>query len=278
MIASNNLKAAVIGWPVKHSLSPRLHGYWLKQYGIAGSYDAIEVEPENLVHFLGTLASNRFCGVNLTVPHKETALDCVDIIQTLAVRVGAINTIIINADGKCEGRNTDVFGFTENLKQGGYKPDERPVTLLGAGGAARAALVALIDMGVKEIRIVNRTLEKSKNLSNYFPDTSIPIYQWNSSRALENAGLLVNATSLGMAGQPPLAIDLDALPCDAFVSDMVYAPLMTELLLKSQKRGNPVIDGLGMLLHQARPAFAAFFGEDPEVTPELRQHVLNGVG
>jgi shikimate dehydrogenase len=200
----------------------------------------------------------------------------VDRIDPLATRVGAVNTLIVASDGKCEGRNTDVFGFSENLRQGGYRPDPRSVTLIGAGGAARAALVALIDMGVKDIRIINRTLDKAKTLAKDFSGAMLHAFASDDPRALEGSGLLINATSLGLTGQPPLVIDLSPLPRDAFVADMVYAPLMTDLLLAAQKRGNPVIDGLGMLLHQARPSFYAFFGRDPDVTPELRRHVLNG--
>ena len=277
MHSAKNIKAAVIGHPIKHSLSPRLHGFWLNKYRLEGSYEAIEVKPENLQQILRDLPKKNFRGVNLTVPHKETALPIVDHVDDLARRVGAVNTIVVREDGTLEGRNTDVFGFGGNLRAGGYKPNNRPVTLLGAGGASRAALVALIDMGITDIRIMNRTLDRAEKLAQKFGADKIHAYKWDDPQAFDNISLLINATSLGLAGQPPLILNLDTLPCDAVVTDMVYAPLITDLLQRAQSRGNPIIDGLGMLLHQARPAFQAFFGVDPEVTPELRQHVLEGI-
>lgn len=270
-------KAGVVGWPVKHSLSPRLHRFWLRKYGIDGEYVALPVEPENLTATLKYLSAQKFRGVNLTVPHKEAALSVVEAVDPLARRVGAINTVLVQPDGTLLGRNTDVFGFTENLREGGYKIDHRPVTLLGAGGAARAALVALADMGVQHIRIVNRSQDKAEALARHFTVPKIEVFSWDNPQALEHTGLLINATSLGLVGQPPLEINLESLPLDAFVTDMVYVPLKTDLLQRAEKRGNPVIDGLGMLLHQARPAFQAFFGVDPAVTPELRRHVMEGM-
>jgi len=295
-------KAALLGWPVEHSLSPRLHGYWLKQYGINGSYQALAVKPDDLAETLRKLAKEGYVGVNLTVPHKEHALSIVDRMDENAKRIGAVNTIIMNAglmntDGDLEGRNTDAFGFAQNLLEGGYKMEaERPIAVLGAGGAARAVIAALQDMGAREIHLINRTLEKAEALAQEFsvmeqahfiaPNEKmaeavrhmhrVHAYGWGDFGALENAGLLVNATSLGMKGQPPLDVPLDLLPKDAFVTDIVYAPLETDLLKRAKQRGNRTIDGLGMLLHQARPAFEAFFGKDPEVTHDLRAHILDG--
>ena len=266
-----------MGWPIEHSLSPRLHGWWLSHYGIDGSYSALPVPPEGLERALKNLSGQGFCGVKSTVPHKEAALKYVDHVDPLAHCVGAINTVLVRGDGTLEGRNTDVYGFTQNLISAGYRPGRKPVVILGAGGASRAALAALLDMGVDEIRIINRTLERIGTLTATF-GAAIRGFSWNDANcAFENAELLVNATSLGMKGQPPLEIPLDALPSTALVTDMVYAPLETGLLKHAQARGNPTLDGLGMLLHQARPAFAAFFGVDPEVTEDLRRFVLENL-
>ena len=194
-----------------------------------------------------------------------------------AARMGAVNTVVVREDGKLEGRNTDAYGFAQNLLSAGYKPDKRPAVILGAGGAARAGIAALLDMSVAEIRIVNRTAARAQLLAKTFGG-AIKIFNWtDTNRAFENAGLLVNATSLGMTGQQPLPVTLGALPGDALVVDMVYAPLDTGLLRMARRRGNPVCDGLGMLLHQARPAFTAFFGIEPEVTEALRRIVLERV-
>ncbi len=267
-------KAGIMGWPVGHSLSPRLHGYWLKEHNIDGSYVPLAVEPEKLRNRLKALPADGFCGVNLTIPHKEEALRFMDHADPLALRVGAVNTVIV-ADGRIEGRNTDVYGFTQNLLSAGYKRGNRPVTVIGAGGAARAAVVALLDMGAKDIRIINRTRDRALSVAASFGE-AISVYVWDDKRALKNTSLLVNATSLGLKGQPPLDIALDELPPDAYVTDMVYVPLMTDFLKRAEARGNKTVDGLGMLLHQAVPAFTAFFGVKPQVTPALRSYVLEG--
>jgi shikimate dehydrogenase len=267
-------RAGVIGWPVEHSLSPRIHGFWLKKYGIDGDYAALPVPPEKLRGELKSLAERGYSGVNLTAPHKETALSCVDELEPLARRIGAVNTITVRADGSLLGRNTDVYGFTQNLLMAGFHVEKKPTTLLGAGGAARAGLAALLAMGFDDIRILNRTRKRAEALAEEFAPDKIKAFDWGDARALEGAGLLANATSLGLEGQPELQIALDALPAEAWVTDMVYAPLRTELLKQASRRGNKTVDGLGMLLHQARPAFAAFFSVDPEVTDELREFVL----
>jgi shikimate dehydrogenase len=267
--------AGVMGWPVEHSLSPRVHQFWLSTYNITGNYIKLAVKPERLAIELRALAEKGFCGVNLTVPHKEAAFSIVDRLDALARRIGAINTVIVREDGRLEGRNTDAFGFAENLNTAGFKP-AGPAVILGAGGAARAATAALLEMGVTDIRIVNRTREHAEKLAgNFGLDT--PRHEWGDAKALEGAQLLINATSLGLAGQPPLEITLDALPTGAWVTDMVYAPLETDLLKRGKARGNKTVDGLGMLLHQARPAFSAFFGRDPAVTDALRSYVLEGL-
>jgi shikimate dehydrogenase len=275
-VTAKRKRAGVMGWPVKHSLSPRVHGFWLKKYGIDGDYAALPVPPEKLREELESLAARGYSGVNLTVPHKETALTCVDELEPLAQRIGAVNTITARADGSLLGRNTDVYGFAQNLLAAGFRSEKKPATLLGAGGAARAGLAALLEMGFDDVRILNRTRKRAEALAEEFAPGKIKAFDWGDARALEGACLLANATSLGLEGQPALQIALDALPVEAWVTDMVYAPLQTELLKQASRRGNRTVDGLGMLLHQARPAFAAFFGVDPEVTDELREFVLGG--
>lgn len=273
-------RAGVMGWPVGHSLSPRLHGYWLRRHNISGVYGAIPVEPQHLDSALGVLQAQGYRGVNLTLPHKEKALRLVDVVEPLARRIGAVNTVVVQKDGTLEGRNTDVFGFIENLRASGYsfegEKKNNGAAIIGAGGASRAALVGLLDKGMRDIRLVNRTRERAEALAEEIDPDTISVFDWGDQTAFKGAGLLVNATSLGMAGQPSLDISLDGLLQSAFVMDMVYTPLTTGLLAEAVRRGHKAVDGLGMLLHQARPAFAAFFGVDPVVTPEVRDYVLEG--
>ncbi len=271
-------KAGVLGWPVEHSLSPRLHNYWLKKYGIEGSYEALPVEPEKLAALLKALPVQGFRGVNLTIPHKEMALKIVDHIEPLAQQVGAINTIIVREDGSLEGRNTDVFGFAQNLRAQQVDVKGKPVTVLGAGGAARAAIVALREMGAAEIRLVNRTREKAEMLKREFGDL-LPIYEWAEyPKAFEGTSLLANTTPLGMKSpETKSPFDLSALPKTAVVTDIVYTPLMTGLLKDAHARGHKIVDGLGMLIYQAQPAFKAWFGIEPEVTPGLRATMIEAL-
>lgn len=271
-------KAAVIGYPVKHSLSPRLHNYWLKKYNIKGEYTAIEVPPEGLAEFISTMAANGFCGVNLTIPHKEAVMDLLDYIDDNAKKIGAVNTIVVKA-GKLFGKNTDAYGFSENISSSHHLViSSSKAVVLGAGGAAKAVIFALQQLGFKEIIITNRTRARAEELVSSYQRTlvsSITIAEWNDrNNILENADLLVNTTSLGMTGKEPLDIDLSLLPKTALVTDIVYSPLITPLLAQAIERGNPTVDGLGMLLHQAVPAFEAWFGVKPEVTNELREYVL----
>ncbi len=271
-------KAGVMGWPISHSLSPRLHGFWLRHYGLAGVYDALPVRPEDLPAALRGLQDQGFRGVNLTVPHKVAACSLVDTLDATAQRIGAINLVTVDENGKLSGRNTDAYGFTQNLEARGFVPAGGSAFVLGAGGACRAVLVALADMGFNEIRIANRTRDYAEKLAQELSTKSCQIYvvDWaQASRFLSNIDLVVNTTSLGMTGQPPLDFFLEGLPLSAFVTDIVYAPLETALLRQAKQRGHRTIDGLGMLLHQARPAFKAFFGLDPEVTEELRNFVLS---
>ena len=274
--AAGTRLAGVMGWPVAHSRSPVLHGFWLAAYGIDGAYVRLAVRPENLARALKALPLLGFAGCNLTLPHKEAALAVLDEIDPAARAVGAVNTVIVRADGSLEGRNTDGYGFLENLRAAAphWRAAAGPAVILGAGGAARAIAAALIAAGVPEIRLVNRTPARAAALAKALKGNVRGLPWEDRGKALAGAALLVNATSLGMVGQPALDLSLEALPLTAIVNDIVYAPLETPLLAAARRRGHPAVDGLGMLLHQARPGFAAWFGQEPEVTPALRQAVL----
>lgn len=267
--------AGIMGWPIMHSRSPRLHGYWLAQHGLAGSYVPLAIEPAGLERALRALPALKFAGVNLTIPHKEAALKIVDRIDAVGKRVGAVNTVKVEADGSLSATNTDAFGFIASIEEAdpAWRADAGPVVVLGAGGAARAILAGLIDKGAKDIRLTNRTASRANDLAREFGG-SVRGVAWSArTDVLDGAAMLVNTTSQGMVGQPPLDIDLSKLPKSALVSDAVYVPLETPLLAAARKRGNRTVDGLGMLLHQARPAFHAFFGIMPEVTPQLRADI-----
>jgi shikimate dehydrogenase len=267
--------AGVIGWPVAHSLSPKLHGYWIAKYKLDAAYVPIPVEPQHLGDALKELSAKGFAGCNLTLPHKEQAVSLVDAMDDTARAIGAVNTIVIE-NGKFKGSNTDAFGFIENLKRSTPLKKKNKAVVLGAGGASRAVCKALSDEGYEQIILVNRTPEKAKTLAAQI-SKRIACDAWDRrSDALANADLLVNATSLGMQGKDPLTMNLDHLPRDAIVTDIVYTPLMTPLLVEAKKRGNPIVDGLGMLLYQAVPGFEAWFGVRPEVDDKLREHVLHG--
>lgn len=268
--------AGVIGWPVGHSRSPRLHGYWLRHLGIDGAYVPLAVKPEDFESVLRALPRMGFAGANVTVPHKEQALALADHVEALARRIGAVNTLVVRPDGSVEGRNTDAFGFLENLRHGAphWDPAAGPAVVLGAGGAARAVCAALVDAGVPEIRLVNRSAARAEQVAGDIGGKFTVLSWERAGAALDGANLLVNTTTLGMTGQPPLELDLAALPVHAVVNDIVYAPLMTDLLIEAAARGNKVVDGLGMLLWQAVPGFEAWFGVRPEVTPALRDFVL----
>lgn len=271
--------AGIMGWPVSHSRSPLLHGFWLDETGVDGAYLPLPVKPEHIEQALRALPILGFRGCNLTVPHKQAALSVVDRVDPLARRIGAINTIVVRPDGRLEGRNTDAFGFRENLRQSvpDWNPAAGPAVVLGAGGAARAVVAALSDDGVGEIRIVNRTRGRAEAVASELAtaQTRITIHSWDEVRAVQHhAGLLVNATSLGMAGEPPLTLDISSLPRSAPVIDIVYVPLETDLLAAARHLGHRVVDGLGMLLHQGRPGFEAWFGPAVQVTGELRAAML----
>ncbi len=273
------VKAGVLGWPISHSLSPRLHSFWLKLYGIEGTYEPIAVNSKNFDQQLNMLLEKGFVGVNVTLPHKEAALRAVDEVDDHAARVGAVNTIVFDKKGRKFGCNTDSFGFIENLKEGapGRELQNGPAVVLGAGGASRSIIAALAAAGVPEIRLVNRTGSRAREIARDISG-NISTISWDKREAaLENSELLINTTALGMVGKPPLDLSLKKLPATALVTDIVYAPIDTLLLKVARARGNPVVDGLGMLLHQARPGFEAWFGYKPEVTVALRAHVLAGM-
>lgn len=276
MVSGRARIAGVIGWPVAHSLSPALHGFWLRHYGIDGAYVPLPVAPQDLEVAVRTLPKLGFVGANVTIPHKEAVMAYIDHVAPLAYTVGAVNTLIVGPDGRISGLSTDGFGFLASLvaNQPGWQAASGPAVVIGAGGAARAIVQALIEAGVPEIRLVNRTAARARALASHLGGP-ITLIDWSDrAAALEGASLLVNATSLGMRGEPSLSLALEALPREAVVADIVYVPLLTELLANAAARGNRVVDGLGMLLHQARPAFAAWFGIEPEVTPELKLSVL----
>ena len=272
----------VLGWPVAHSLSPRLHGYWLERHKIDGAYVPLPVKPEDFAQALAALPALGFAGANVTLPHKAAALDLADSVDAAARRVGAANTLLFTADAKIEAFNTDGYGFIENLRDGAglSAVANGPAVVLGAGGAARPVVAALLDAGAPQVRVVNRTKARAEALASDLsggPGGEIVAVGWDErASALEEASILVNATVLGMRGSEPLELDLGKLPKQAVVNDLVYAPLETDLLKRAAVRGNPTLDGLGMLLYQARPGFLAWFGIEPEITPELRRFVLAG--
>ncbi len=272
IISARARLAGVMGWPVDHSLSPRLHGYWLEANGIDGAYLPLAVAPEHFAQALRVLALLGFRGVNITVPQKEAALDVVDVADPLARRIGAVNTITVRSDGTLEGTNTDAYGFTEQLKATvpDWQASGGPAVIIGAGGAARAICVGLLDAGVAEIRIVNRTLARAEALATAVGEP-VRVVAWTGrANAVGDAALVVNTTTLGMTGQPALDLEAASINDDAVVCDIVYAPLQTPLLRAAAGRGLRTVGGLGMLIHQARPGFEAWFGVAPEITDDLR--------
>jgi shikimate dehydrogenase len=273
--------AGVMGWPVGHSLSPRLHGHWFERYGVDGAYVPLPVRPEDVDLAFEALPRLGFLGWNVTVPHKQAAFRLVDEHDPAAARMGAVNTVLVLEDGRLLGRNTDGLGFLAHLHASapGWEPAAGPAVLLGTGGAARGIGVALLEAGVPALRLTNRTPERAQALARELAALGRPVavVPWaERQRALPGAALLVNCTSLGMTGQPPLELELEGLPRAAVVADLVYAPLATPLLRAVQARGHVAVDGLGMLLHQAVPGFAHWGGVMPEVDEALRACVLAG--
>lgn len=279
-------RACVIGWPVEHSRSPLIHRYWLRQYGIDGAYEKEAVPAGEAESFLRGLRQRGYVGANVTLPHKLAALKAADTADKAAYAIGAANTLWLDRENKLNATNTDAYGFITNLEAQapGWNASGNPVLVIGAGGAARAILYALLEAGAGKILLANRTREKAEGLAAYFGSMSqvanwVEVVDWEErSRAVAACGLLVNTTSLGMTGQPPLDLDLDTLREDAVVADIVYTPLVTPLLAAARNRRRATVDGLGMLLHQAVPGFERWFGVRPEVTPELRAHVAASFG
>ncbi len=263
------IKAGVIGHPIAHSKSPRIHGYWLARYGIDGEYKAYDVHPHLLEAEIMRLRDEGLAGFNVTLPHKQSIISLCTTLNDEASRIGAVNTVVFHKGGEIEGRNTDAFGFMRNATD--THPDfvwlDAPAVVLGAGGAARAILFALKRAGVPEIRLTNRTLESAEALAEEF---GCVVYEWDDRQAaLKGSRAVVNTTSLGMTGQPPLEIDLAPLGEGGLAYDIVYAPLHTPFLQQADALGCRVVTGIGMLLHQARPGFQAWFGHMPEVDDEL---------
>lgn len=268
--------AGVIGWPVAHSRSPLLHGHWLRRYGIAGHYIPMPIRPEHLAEALRTLPRLGFVGINVTIPHKEAVLALADHVTDRAALIGAANTLILRPDGKIHADNTDGYGFIANLRQHApdWRPETGPAALIGAGGAARAVVASLLDAGVPELRIANRTRLRAEQIRTEF-GARIIVYDWaQAGNMLEGAATVVNATSMGMDGKPALRLPLDALSPDALVTDLVYTPLDTPFLVAARAHGCRTVDGLGMLLHQAAPGFERWFGTRPQVDDDLRRAVL----
>jgi len=266
------LLAGVMGWPVMHSRSPLLHNYWLKQHNLAGTYVPLAIAPEGLAAALRALHPLGFAGCNLTIPHKEQALKIVDEVDSVAKSIGAISCVVVRPDGSLGATNNDCYGFIQSIKQEqpGWRADHGPAVVIGAGGGARAVCYALAQEGAKEVRLINRTLDRAKKIAEDFggPIKALP---WEERHeALSGAAMVVNTTSQGMLGQSSLELKLDKLPARALAADIVYIPLETSFLAAARRRGNPTINGLGMLLHQARPAWRAWFGVEPQVTAELR--------
>jgi shikimate dehydrogenase len=273
------LLAAVMGWPIAHSRSPLLHNYWFRKHGLAGTYVPLAIKPENLVAALRALHPLGFAGCNLTIPLKQSAMTIVDDVDTVAKRIGAISCVVVKVDGSLAGTNNDWYGFVRNLKQEqpGWRADAGPAVVLGAGGGSRAVCYGLMQEGAREIRLVNRTLARAQAIAGEFggPIKALP---WESRHdVLEGAAMVVNATSQGMVGQPALDVRLDKLPKGALAADIIYIPLETPFLAAARARGNRTVNGLGMLLHQGRPAWKAWFGIDTEVTAELRSLVERSI-
>lgn len=273
---SRFILAGVMGWPVAHSRSPLIHNHWIREHGLHGAYGHFAVEPARLGEALRGLSALGLAGCNLTIPHKVEAMAHLDWVHPLAQRIGAVNCIVVQTDGALHGFNHDGYGFTQSLLDADpqWRGDAGPAVVVGAGGAARAILVALIDAGVPRIRLLNRTRARAQALADEFGPV-IEVFDWAPrAEALDGAALLVQTTNQGMVGEPALDLPLDALPRHALVADIVYTPLQTPLLAQAQARGHACVNGLGMLLHQARPAFASWFGVEPQVTPALRAAVL----
>ncbi len=271
-------KACVIGWPVSHSRSPLIHNHWLALHGIAGEYLRVPVEAKALKQFIEDLPSSEYLGCNVTIPHKERAFQQVIPADEMTKRLGVVNTIY-QREGRLFGTSTDGEGFIANLLTNieNLKLNNEKAAILGAGGAAMAIVGALVDRGMAEIAVANRTLDRSRQLREKFGPAVKPVPWEDRSKALSECALLVNASALGMTGQPPLQIDLARLPAASIVTDIVYSPLRTPLIVDAARRGNRSVGGLGMLLHQAVRGFELWFGKRPEVTEDLYDLVARDI-
>jgi len=271
--------AGVMGWPVMHSRSPMMHNYWMEQQGLAGTYVPLAIEPGKIGPALRAMHPLGFAGCNLTIPHKQDAMEIVDEVDEVAKKIGAISCVVVRDDGSLFGTNNDWLGFLGNLRE--FRPDWRadagPVTVIGAGGGSRAVCYALLDQGVTEIRLVNRTRERAEKLAEEFGGP-IAVHPWEERHdALDGVAMAVNVTSQGMQGETALDIQLDALPVDAIAADIIYIPLETPFLAAARARGNPTLNGVGMLLHQGPPAWKRWFGVEPQVTPDLRAEMEKSI-
>ncbi|MFV2051201.1 shikimate dehydrogenase [Aliiroseovarius sp. YM-037] len=269
--------AGVIGSPIEHSKSPALHGHWLKRYGINGHYIPMNVAHDDLAEVIELLPRLGFVGVNVTIPHKEAVLELADLVTDRASLIGAANTLIFHKDGRVHADNTDGYGFVENLRQGapGWSAADGPAAVFGAGGAARAVIASLLETGAEEIMLANRTRSRADALRSEFGQR-VHVFEWvQAGNMLEEAATVVNTTSLGMVGKPELRVPLDGLRKDATVTDLVYAPLETAFLETAREKGCRTVDGLGMLLFQAAPAFERWFGQRPDVDAQTRDAVLS---
>lgn len=267
-------KAFVAGWPIDHSRSPLIHGYWLKHYGIEGSYERLAIAPDKFAEVFTALPARGFCGGNITLPHKIRALDFVDEVDPVAEAIGAINTVVFQ-DQRIFGSNTDAYGFFKNLSLSApaWQASDGPALVLGAGGACLAVIAALLQEGTPKIYLANRSRDKAEAIKERF-GKRINVIDWDERNTpMADIALLVNTTSLGMTGKPALFADIAAMPKTGVVADLVYSPLETELLASARRKGLAAADGLGMLLHQATLGFEKWFGVLPDVTPELRRHV-----
>jgi shikimate dehydrogenase len=267
--------AGVMGWPVAHSRSPVIHNHWLAHYGIPGRYVLFAVPPEKLQAAVRGLAPLGLRGCNVTTPHKQAIFPLLDRVDELARRIGAVNTVVVEKDGSLTGFNNDGNGFIQSLRDAdsNWRPDSGPILVLGAGGASRAVVASLAAQGATEIRVANRTLDKAREIADAVGPL-VKVVPWEQREdALDGVAMLANATSLGSAGKPPLDISLERLPKRTIVGDLIYVPPETPFLAAARARGNVTVNGLGLLLNQARPAFNAWFGVMPEITPALRQAI-----
>ncbi len=266
------LMAGVMGWPVMHSRSPALHNYWFNSHALAGAYVPLAIKPDAIGPALRALHPLGYAGVNLTIPHKQTAIAIVDSIDPVARAIGAISCVTVRTDGSLHGSNNDCFGFIENIREAvpDWQADAGPITVIGAGGGARAVVYGLAREGAREIRLVNRTFDRAEKLAKDLGSPIKPLPWSQRHDALEDCTMVVNATSQGMQGMPPLELDLNRLRARAIAADIIYIPKATPFLAAAAARGNRSVNGLGMLLHQGRPAWKDWFGIEVSVTPELR--------